>query len=74
MQVVESAVGTWSFSAHDFDADELLYAALVMLQHALQMPELEKWRMSTGEHFIAERTALLLSELTCDLQTTLRPS
>lgn len=49
MRAVESAVGTWSFSAHEFDADELLYAALVILQHALQMPELEQWRMSTGE-------------------------
>lgn len=46
--LIEHAVGTWAFSAHDFDSDELLYAALTMLQHALQMPELEKWRISTG--------------------------
>jgi hypothetical protein len=46
--LVEQAVGTWAFSAHDFDSDELLYAALTMLQHALQMPELEKWRISMG--------------------------
>lgn len=42
------AVGTWEFSAHDFDSDELLYAALTMLQHALKMPELAKWRIPTG--------------------------
>ncbi|KAL1311716.1 hypothetical protein AAFC00_001816 [Neodothiora populina] len=48
-RVIESAVGVWAFSAHDFDADELLYAALVMLKHALQMPELERWRMSTDD-------------------------
>ncbi|KAI4715514.1 HD-domain/PDEase-like protein [Aureobasidium sp. EXF-10727] len=47
--LVEQAVGTWAFSAHDFDSDELLYAALTMLQHALQMPELEKWRISTDD-------------------------
>ena len=47
---MEQAVGSWSFSAHQFDADALLYAALVMLEHALSIPELEKWKMSTGEH------------------------
>ncbi|CAD0090811.1 unnamed protein product [Aureobasidium mustum] len=47
--LVEQAVGTWAFSAHDFDSDELLYAALTMLQHALQMPELEKWRISMDD-------------------------
>jgi hypothetical protein len=45
---VAQAVGTWEFSAHDFDSDELLYAALTMLQHALKMPELAKWRIPTG--------------------------
>ncbi|KAI5195184.1 HD-domain/PDEase-like protein [Aureobasidium subglaciale] len=47
--IVAEAVGTWSFSAHDFDSDELLYAALTILEHALQMPELEKWRISTDD-------------------------
>jgi 3',5'-cyclic-nucleotide phosphodiesterase len=46
---VAKAVGTWSFSAHDFTDDELLHGALVMLEHVLSMPELEKWRMTTGE-------------------------
>jgi hypothetical protein len=45
---VEEAIGTWAFSAHDYTDDELLYGALVMLQHALQMPELDKWRIPEG--------------------------
>ncbi|KAK7556678.1 hypothetical protein IWX50DRAFT_613169 [Phyllosticta citricarpa] len=45
---IARAVGTWSFSAHDFNDDELLYASLVMLQHALSMPEVERWRMAEG--------------------------
>jgi 3',5'-cyclic-nucleotide phosphodiesterase len=46
---ISAAVATWQFCAHDFTDDELLHAALLMLQHALAMPELEKWRISTGE-------------------------
>jgi 3',5'-cyclic-nucleotide phosphodiesterase len=45
---VEEAIGSWAFSAHDYTDDELLYGALVMLQHALQMPELDKWRIPEG--------------------------
>lgn len=48
-QKIVAAVGSWNFSAHDFTDDELLHAALFMLQHALSMPELEKWRISTGK-------------------------
>lgn len=47
---IAAAVGSWHFSAHDFTDDELLHAALLMLQHALTMPELEKWRISTGKN------------------------
>jgi 3',5'-cyclic-nucleotide phosphodiesterase len=46
---IAKSVGEWNFSAHDFTDDELLHAALIMLQHALSMPELEKWRISTGK-------------------------
>ena len=46
---VAEAIGTWAFSAHEFTDDELLHAALLMVQHALSMPELEKWRVSTGK-------------------------
>ncbi|KAH4995035.1 hypothetical protein HBI76_009460 [Parastagonospora nodorum] len=58
--VVEEALGTWAFSAHDYTDDELLYAALVMLQHALQMPELDKWRIPEADlivFLLASRTA-----------------
>lgn len=46
---IATAIGSWHFSAHEFTDDELLHAALLMLQHALTMPELEKWRISTGK-------------------------
>ncbi|KAK8235232.1 hypothetical protein HDK90DRAFT_237370 [Phyllosticta capitalensis] len=49
---VARAVGTWSFSAHNFNDDELLYASLVMLQHALSMPEVERWRMAEDDLII----------------------
>ncbi|CAN9333768.1 unnamed protein product [Alternaria alternata] len=58
--IVEAAVGTWAFSAHDFTDDELLYGAFVMLKHALQMPELEKWAITEDEMIVfllASRTA-----------------
>ena len=47
-KVVAESIGAWEFSAHDFTDDELLHAALLMLQHALTMPEVEKFRMSEG--------------------------
>lgn len=45
---MEKAVGEWAFSAHDYTDDELVYGALCMLKHALEMPELEKWSMPEG--------------------------
>jgi len=50
--VVVDAIGSWSFSAHDFSDDELVYAALIMLDHALQMPELEQWRLNAGWFYL----------------------
>jgi len=50
-EFVASAVGRWDFAAHDFTDDELLYGALLMMKHTLQMPELEQWRISDGELF-----------------------
>ncbi|KAL9063084.1 MAG: hypothetical protein Q9157_008434 [Trypethelium eluteriae] len=47
--VVAAAVGSWAFSADDFTDDELLYGALTMLEHALKMPEVEKWYRSTDQ-------------------------
>ncbi|PVI06641.1 HD-domain/PDEase-like protein [Periconia macrospinosa] len=59
-ELIAQAVGTWSFSAHDFTDDELLYGALLMLKHALQMPELEPWSITDDEMIVfllASRTA-----------------
>jgi 3',5'-cyclic-nucleotide phosphodiesterase len=42
-------VGKWSFCAHDFSEDELVYAGYYILDHALKMPEVEQWRMTQGE-------------------------
>ncbi len=46
---VAEAIGKWHFSAHDFSDDSLLFAASVMFKHALSMPELEHWRIPSGE-------------------------
>ncbi|KAI9674578.1 MAG: 3',5'-cyclic-nucleotide phosphodiesterase [Trizodia sp. TS-e1964] len=57
---IADAVGSWSFSAHDFSEDELIHAASLMLQHALNMPDLEQWRLSADKLNIfltASRTA-----------------
>ncbi|KAF2095643.1 HD-domain/PDEase-like protein, partial [Rhizodiscina lignyota] len=57
-EAIAKAIGAWSFSAHDFTDDELLCGNLIMLQHALQMPELEKWRMNELTTFLlASRAA-----------------
>ncbi|KAL8694436.1 MAG: hypothetical protein Q9218_000928 [Villophora microphyllina] len=44
--VLAGAINSWNFSAHDFSEDQLVHAAFLMLQHALSMPELERWRLS----------------------------
>lgn len=46
---IAEAVGQWKFCAHDFTDDELVVAASLMFSHALSMPELEQWRIPTGE-------------------------
>ena len=43
------AIGSWGFSGHDLSEFELVHAACLMLQHVLKIPELDKWRLSTGE-------------------------
>ncbi|KAI9695029.1 MAG: 3',5'-cyclic-nucleotide phosphodiesterase [Bathelium mastoideum] len=47
--IVAAAVGTWAFNADDFTDDELLYGALMILEHALKMPEVAKWHRTTDE-------------------------
>lgn len=51
-RLVEVEIGKWDFSAHDFSEDELVHAGTIMLEHALQMPELEPWRISSGAWII----------------------
>ncbi|MCJ1392853.1 3',5'-cyclic-nucleotide phosphodiesterase [Xylographa bjoerkii] len=46
---IAKAIAHWDFSAHDFSEDELVHAAFLMLQHALKMPELSKWRIPADE-------------------------
>ncbi|PGH06880.1 hypothetical protein GX51_02125 [Blastomyces parvus] len=48
-RLVEAEIGKWDFSAHDFSEDELVHAGTIMLEHALQLPELEPWRISSEE-------------------------
>ena len=43
------ALGSWAFSGHDYSEDELIHAGFLMLQHALTVPELEKWRLSAAD-------------------------
>lgn len=43
------AVSNWHFCANSFTDEELLVAAMFMFQHALSMPELERWRLPAGK-------------------------
>ena len=45
-QAVEHAIREWHFPAHDFNADELTYGAMCMLEHILRNPELEPYGLS----------------------------
>lgn len=47
--VIAKAIGPWHFDAHAFTDDELVVAAMFMFKHALAVPELEQWRIPTGE-------------------------
>ncbi|KAI1437727.1 hypothetical protein GGR50DRAFT_23300 [Xylaria sp. CBS 124048] len=46
---IDEALGTWHFGAPSFDDDSLLIAATLIFKHALTLPELEKWRLSTDQ-------------------------
>lgn len=46
---IENAVGKWHFPAHEFGMDELTYAALFMLEHMLQRPELRQYALPRAE-------------------------
>jgi 3',5'-cyclic-nucleotide phosphodiesterase len=65
---IQDSIGTWYFSAHDFTDDELLHAAQLMLQHALEIPELSQWRISTGKSRLSSslmEATMQLSAATC---------
>ena len=47
-EVISREVGNWAFCGHDFSEDELVYAGYCILDHALQHPQLQKWRISQG--------------------------
>ncbi|WEW58729.1 3',5'-cyclic-nucleotide phosphodiesterase [Emydomyces testavorans] len=47
--LIERGVANWDFLSHDFSDDELIHVACVMVEHALKIPELEQWRISTEE-------------------------
>ena len=46
--VLTKAIASWGFSGHDYSEVELVHAACLMLQHALNIPELNQWRLSIG--------------------------
>ena len=48
-EALSHALGSWTFSGHDYSEDDLIHAAFLMLQHALTVPDLEKWRLSAAE-------------------------
>ena len=48
-RIVAEAVGSWHFSAHDFNDDELVEASALMFKHALSMPELKEWRIPADQ-------------------------
>ena len=46
---LQHAIASWDYSGHDYSEEELIHAAGFMLQHALTLPELEKWRLSPSQ-------------------------
>ncbi|POS85265.1 hypothetical protein EPUL_005427 [Erysiphe pulchra] len=72
-EAVTAAVASWDFSAHEFTDDELLHAALIMLQHTLKMPELEPWRISTGRIPAYPDSKIEVSSQPSTLAETIRP-
>ncbi|RPB04788.1 HD-domain/PDEase-like protein [Choiromyces venosus 120613-1] len=47
IEKIKNAIGSWDFSAHDFSDEELVHCAKLMLEHALEMPEVEAYRISS---------------------------
>ncbi|KAH0612869.1 uncharacterized protein H6S33_009249 [Morchella sextelata] len=47
IEEIKQAISSWNFSAHDFSDEELVCSALLMFEHALQMPEVHEFRLPT---------------------------
>ncbi|CUS06672.1 unnamed protein product, partial [Tuber aestivum] len=47
MEKIKRAIGSWNFSAHDFSDEELVHCAKLILEHALEMPGVEAYRISS---------------------------
>ncbi|KAL4898220.1 hypothetical protein BDV59DRAFT_1559 [Aspergillus ambiguus] len=47
--LIKEQIGYWSFTAHEFSEDELVFGACQMLQHAFTLPDLEQWQLTPGE-------------------------
>lgn len=48
-EYVRKRIAQWDFTAQEFSEDELVFGACEILEHALNMPELENWRLTSGE-------------------------
>ena len=46
---LQHAIASWDYSGNDYSEEELVHAAGFMLQHALALPELRKWRLSPSK-------------------------
>lgn len=73
---MREAIGSWNYSGHDYSEDELVHAAQFMIQHALEAPELERWRLSAGEIYMANGPLFRFSDtsVAVDLKTFLMAS
>lgn len=47
--LIAEEIGKWSFCGHDFSEDELVYAGYLILNHALSVPFVDKWRIGRGK-------------------------
>ncbi|KAK4169406.1 3',5'-cyclic-nucleotide phosphodiesterase regA [Cladorrhinum sp. PSN259] len=57
---ISLAISKWAFCSPNFSDDDLVVAACIIFEHALAMPELEKWRIPTAQlntFVVACRTA-----------------
>ncbi|RMZ80977.1 hypothetical protein DV738_g2380, partial [Chaetothyriales sp. CBS 135597] len=46
---IAQAIGQWGFDGHQFNEDELVYAAVYILKHAVSIPECAPWRQDEDE-------------------------